>query len=68
MECKIRCGKCCIGVEYIYENLTPTQRDEVIRPRTKTCCMLTKDKLCLIQKKFGYEAKPDICKSHLCDR
>lgn len=52
----------------IYENLTPSQRDEVFRPRTKDkCCQLNGIK-CRIQETFGYEAKSDICKNSLCEK
>ena len=71
-ECKIACGECCLG-EYpaklmIYENLTKAQRDSVIKPRTKDKCCQTIDGKCEIHRLFGYEAKADICKNHLCER
>jgi Fe-S-cluster containining protein len=31
--------------------------------RNKNCVFLDKDNLCVIQKKFGYASKPDVCKS-----
>lgn len=67
--CK-KCGDCCRTDTTdirIYQNLTAKQARAIRVPRTKDkCCQLTKKGLCGIEKKFGHEAKCDICKQAKC--
>ncbi len=76
MECK-RCGKCCANKTstdiWLQSRLTREQIAELVKERevpTKgRCCMLTTREnkpTCLVHYKFGYEAKPDICKQYIC--
>jgi hypothetical protein len=72
MEC-LKCGKCCTTVSSelwkgVYLTIAQIQKlidERKKHPKQKGCKMLT-GKICLVHKMFGFDVKPDICRSYNC--
>lgn len=74
-HCSKRCGKCCKGIPsgvwkettYQYPLLDILKKANF--PPSTDCDMLRMDgdiAVCMLQELFGYEAKPEDCKTTFC--